>query len=137
MVYYHGIDIFQIQPDAVLSQDNPDSGVKYTVLDTVYNARIISIEADVTWTVGPTPLEIYLTIDGQAIRHYFTDPVTATEYFCQTSAGDAANIQYMTVTALPLYRTYLTEGRSVKVEEETTGGTVQNLSARVKYALRR
>jgi len=40
----------------------------------------------------------------------------------------------LVTTDVEVTRSFLLEGRSVKVEAETTGGTVSNLSATVKYA---
>lgn len=120
------------QPDAAISQANPVSGTKYTVLDTVKNARIISIAVWVTWTVQPAPLEIHITIDGIALTCNFTSPVSTTPYSVQNVATDAGFI--LATPLLDAYRAFLLEGRSIKVEAEITGGTVSNLSARVKYA---
>jgi len=121
------------QADATLSQDNPVSGTKYTVLDTTKNVRIIGIEIDCTWTVQPTPLEIHVTIDGIAMIFAQTNPVSATPYRALLNPAYAADNQFMTA-ATNLDVPFLIEGRSVKVEVETTGGTVSNLSAKVKYA---
>lgn len=127
--------LFKRQADATLSQANPTSGTKYTVLDTTKNVRIISIEVNVTWTVQPTPLEIHITIDGQTITHGQIDPVSTTNYFCYRHPAHAASSQQMTST-LAVYQApaWLYEARSIKIEAETTGGTTSNLSARVKYA---
>ena len=124
------------QDDATLSQANPTSGTKYTVLDTIANVRIISISVQCTWTVQPTPLEIHITIDGKTITHTFANPVTATDYVAFINPTKAATAQGLSATdptdlGLPAF---LREGRSVKVEAEITGGTVSNLSSRVKYA---
>jgi hypothetical protein len=125
--------------DAVLNQATPVSGTKYTVLDTTRNCRIHSIVAKVTWTVQPTPLEIHLTIDGEAFVATQANPVTATDYaLAQSVATDmlAAVAGVFTtaynVDALPIYNY---EGQSVKVEVETTGGTVDPLECRVKYSV--
>ena len=133
--------VFQQMPDATLSQATPTSGLAYTVLDTTKRVHIYSITASVTWTVQPTPLEIHITIDGQTITHLVANPISAANYVTIKSAvGDssAANAQVLhpvatgyTVDAFPVQY----EGRSVKVTAETTGGTVTNLSARVKYAV--
>lgn len=121
------------QPDATLSQANPVSGTKYTVLDTqqAQKIRIIGISVQCTWTVQPTPLEIHITIDGQTVTFTFTDPVTATDYFAKNASANAETDQELNVTEPTV--AFLREGRSAKVEAETTGGTVSNLSARVKW----
>ena len=127
-------DVFKLQTDASLSQATPTSGTKYTVLDTVKNVRIIGIVASVTWTGQPTPLEIHVTIDGQAYTFTVTDPVSATKYYARLLSGNAITAQPLVTTDVEVTRAFLLEGRSVKVEAETTGGTVSNLSATVKYA---
>ena len=127
-------DIFKQQPDATLNQANPASGIKYTVLDTTKNARIIGISVQCTWTVQPTPLEIHLTIDGEAYIFTITDPVSVTDYYCMFQANRLPTQQILAVTSPLTYGTFLIEGRSVKVEAEITGGTVSNLTARVIYA---
>jgi len=126
---------YQHQADAVLSQANPVSGTKYTVLDTVKNARIIGIAVQVTWTVQPTPLEIHLTIDGQSFVFSKADPASATWYVCTFNFTTAETAQLLTTTVAEARRqAFLVEGKSIKVEAETTGGTTSNLSARVRYA---
>lgn len=139
MVTYHGVDIFRHQPDAVLTQANPNTGVKYTVLDTIRDVRIISAIANVEWTVQPTPLELHFTIDGQAVAHIKDAPVTATDYFVDTQGGMvlAGNQHGMQAFTANRDTPFVFEGRSIKIEAETTGGTTQSLDARVKYALRR
>ena len=120
------------QPDATLDQANPVSGTKYTVLDTVRNARIKSISVRCVWTVQPTPIELWVTIDGQTIRHRFDNPETAKSYYALKAKGLDANNQGLSLSSES--EAFIYEGRSVKVEAEITGGTVSNLSARVKYA---
>jgi len=127
------------QPDAVLSQANPVSGTKYTVLDTTKNVRIISIACDVTWaTTQPTPLEIHVTIDGVAYNYYKADPVTATDYYAYPHPEKAENVQQpMSSTKADISRrAFLMDGKSVKVEIEITWATTQPtpLVCRVKYA---
>ena len=124
--------VFQHQADATLSQNNPVSGTKYTVLDTTKNVRITGVSAKCTWTTQPTPLEIHLTIDGQAINFSLNNPVSATPYEPYFSKDTSDG--YLTGSDFIYSRAFLVEGRSVKVEAEITGGTVSNLTARVKYA---
>jgi len=122
----------EYQADAVLSQANPVSGTKYVVLATTKNARIMSIHIVCTWTVQPTPLEVHLTIDGLTITGGFVNPVSTTSYYARHSA--LAQSLYISTADPSAYMAFLMEGRSIKVEVEITGGTVSNLSARVKYA---
>jgi len=122
------------QADATLNQANPVSGTQYEVLATTPNARIYGIMVMVTWTVQPTPLEIHVTIDGRSLNFSQVDPVSATPYMAWFSPGRAENLQYLITIAAQNIPAFLLEGRSVRVQVETTGGTVSNLSARVKYA---
>lgn len=122
------------QADATLSQANPVSGTKYTLLDTCKNCRIIGIMAKVTWTVQPTPLEVHVTIDGQTITHTKTNPASATNHFAEVWQGAAEDAQGLPDTDIGMRRNWVYEGRSIKIEVETTGGTVSSLDARVKYA---
>ena len=123
--------VFQHQADAVLDQANPVSGTKYPVLATTRNCRLISISAVCTWTVQPTPLEIHVIIDGITRTFSVTDPVSTTEYTGEIWPPSA---EVLTVAAFSISRAFLLEGRSISVTVEITGGTVSNLSARVKYA---
>jgi hypothetical protein len=127
---------FQRQADATLSQANPVSAQKYTVLATALNVRILSIEAAVTWTVQPTPLEIVVTIDGQTIVYSKDNPASATAYFAVTAGANTALFQALSVTDGAITRSFLMEGRSVKIEARTTGGTVSLLTSKVKYEQR-
>lgn len=122
------------QADATLSQTNPVSGTKYTVLDTTKNVRVRSIAVKCTWSVQPTPLEIHITRDGQAIIHSIVNPVSNTWYEC-VIYSNYGELNQLLVAATSANRVIpLCEGRSVKVEAEITGGTVSDLSARMKYA---
>jgi len=127
----HGINYHKPprqQPIGTLTQANPVSGTKYTLLDTVTNVRVQGIEAEVTWTVQPSPLEIHLTIDGFSRTIQKANPVTATPYYWDVWLG------IILATALR-HVPFFFEARSLKVELETTGGTVQSLDGRIAYAL--
>lgn len=122
-----------LQADATLSQANPVSGTKYTVLATASMTRIEGVAAKVTWTVQPTPLEVHGTIDGIDITFGYANPVSATNYYISdfsVNAHNAMNGQGLSGSSAT-YKNRI-EGRSVKIEAETTGGTSQNLTARVK-----
>ena len=120
------------QADATLNQANPVSGTKYEVLPETKNVRIIGISVECTWTVQPTPLEVHITIDGVPILCSKTDPASAIPHFAGLNATMSGGT--LDDTTYDPRRTFLLEGRSVKIEVEITGGTVSNLSARVKYA---
>ena len=127
------------QADAVLNQSNPVSGTKYIVLDTTKNVKILSVFVSVAWTGQPTPLELHVTVDGITKRFVRNNPASATAYIPQSNPDTAPASQYLVTTAdaaLPyLLKTMdIINGRSVKIEAEIIGGTVSNLSARVKYA---
>lgn len=125
------------QTSAVLDQANPISGTKYTVLNTTKNVRIICIMADVAWTVQPTPLEVYVTIDGNTIRHYINNPATLTPYGASVVEHQPEGYQLLSAAnGFAPYRAFLYEGRSIKVEAEITGGTVSTLHVIVQFAKR-
>jgi len=122
------------QADATVNQANPVSGTEYEILPTTRNVRIIGIAAWVTWTVQPTPLEVHITIDGQTLTFAKSDPVNGTRYNLELDPGLAENAGLLTIWSTETTRAFDFEGRSVRITVETTGGTVSNLSARVKYA---
>ena len=126
--------VFEHQADATLDQANPVSGTKYEVLSTTKRVRIKAIIVKVTWTVQPTPLEIHLTIDGISHTASFSDPESAKNYYVRFYPYDSQNSYGLDGTPYDHERAFMSEGRSVNVEAEITGGTVSNLSARVKYA---
>ena len=137
----HTEKCFEHQPDATINETNPGSGTKYewsrdgtqaNKLGTKKRVRIISIAVKCTWTVQPTPIEAHVTIDGQSFLASFTDPNTNTWYYV---VNEPSSVNMVLTTTSPIHRSFLLEGRSVKVEAEITGGTVSNLSARVKYAV--
>jgi len=128
------------QPDAVLSQANPVSGTKYTVLDTTKNIRIISIMAKITWaTTQPSPLEVHITIDGQTLSFHKNNPVSAATYLVSNTPTQPENSQALQEANGSIEdsdKAFIYEGRSVKIEAEITWATTQPtpLVCRVKYA---
>jgi len=125
----------QHQVDATLNQANPGDGTQYEVLATTRNVRIYAIEIRCTWTVQPTPLELHVIIDGVTMTFAFTDPVSNTAYAPRFFDYRAAPADQALVGAAAetWSKAFLVEGRSVRITAEITGGTVSNLSARVKY----
>jgi len=128
-----GVNIFGHMPDATISQSNPTSGTKYTILNTTKNARILGVGVKCTWTVQPTALKIHLTIDGQNSTAATVNPINNTWYMIYWSEPYAnpdlgSSIQMHR-------RAFFVEGISIKIEAEITEGTVSELSARVKYAV--
>lgn len=136
----HGAHIkyaWQQQPDAVLSEVNPVSGTPYGVgalAAAVEDVRIISAVATVTWTVQPTPLEIHIAIDGVNITHFVDNPISTQYYDAKLSGGTSEATQPLDAASLGQYRAFLYGGQSIAVTAETTGGTVSNLSCRIKWA---
>lgn len=129
------------QADAAYTKAAPTSGDKYTVLDTTKKVRIISIMVKVTWTVQPTPIEVHITIDGNAIIHTQANPVSAQPYVAALDPTQDLSTQHLAIVGAADLKTglpsFIYEGKTVKVEMETTGGTVSGLSGLVKYAVLR
>jgi len=121
----------EYQADATLNQVNPTSGLKYTVLDATPLCRLITVQASITWTVQGN-LEFHVTVDGVPVTTLVATPASTEKQYLQL-AGSGADWMIEN-SDKNQYRPYLIEGRTIKVEVETTGGTVSNLSARVKYA---
>lgn len=126
-------EVFVDQDDAYLDQANPVSGTKYAVLDTTKNVKIYAIFVYVVWTVQPL-VEVHVTIDGKVTTFTKADCITATAYYAKKNSATAETDQGLDTTDYIVYSSYLKEGQSVKVEAESTGGTVSSLKCRVKYA---
>ena len=123
------------QGDVVLNQANPTSGLPYAVLPESLYVRIYSIASAVTWTVQPTPLQVHLDLDGVDITHGQGNPATGTYYGSYVTEDAAEGGQQMgAANAYTPRRAFLYEGKRCTIHAETTGGTVQNLDARVKWA---
>jgi len=140
------IQMMQQQADSVTIIAAPVSGTKYewrtgatgagAALGTQKNVKIISADALITWaTTQPDPLEVHITIDGNAITHIMNNPVTANNYEAQISKHAAESGQALVALNNDRYMN-LYEGRSVKIEVEITWATTQptNLTMRVKWA---
>lgn len=129
------------QLDLTVNETPPTLGLPYVLLPATAKVRIISLFAQCTWTVQPSPLEIRLTVDGQTLLFSVSNPVTATPYVAYIDAVQADNasflIAYGQVDEYRAGRGFLLEGQNVYAEVEISGGTVQNLLARIKYALLR
>lgn len=134
------------QGDSYFSQANPVSTTLYpwkdestgNLLGTQKNVRIISVAAYVTWAVTqPTPLEIVCTVDGKTIIFVKGSPISAMPYTGYLSGELAENNQQMAEGAgLLINRSFLLEGRSVKVEARITWAVTQPTPfvLRVKWA---
>ena len=139
---YPGLQVFQHQPDATLSQDNPTAGVRYAVLGTgvamgvgVGNARIIWMCVKCTWTEAPANLQLYVLIDGVEVMYAFAAPVSDQWYEFEAWYTISPHATLKAVDAEPKPAFHL-EGRDVLVMAEVVGGISSNLSARVKWARR-
>lgn len=125
---------YERQADAVLDQANPVAGYQYEVLATTRNVRIYSITIQVTWTVQPSPLQVWITIDGQTYECFRIDPVTATPYQLHTFRIDL-NRNMIDVASGVTPSGFVLEGKSVRVQAETVAGTSSNMTCRVKYGV--
>lgn len=127
----------QHQADEVVTQASPVSGTIYTILDTVHNCRLIAASAKVVWTVQPN-LQIHVIIDGNTLTGTHATPITNTgyEFIIRPDETELGGTLYISSGPYGPYRAgILLEGKSVKVQMETTGGTTSSLVGRVKYAL--
>ena len=124
------------QPAAIINIANPVSGTQYLILGAIPNARIIDAAIWCTWTVQPTPLELYTTKDGIPLRWSFANPATAVYYYPSgMDARNPDNNMALDVTRYGAYRAFLMEARNVGPwYAEITGGTVQSLQAIIKYS---
>jgi len=124
-----------LQADGVVTETPPTSGLPYTLLDTAQKVRIIGIGAQCTWTVQPTPLEVHINIDGRAETATMANPVTATPYCVRKWAEHNAGMFTLDTVSHIHSRAFMIEGTNIEVLIEITGGTVSNLTARIKYQL--
>lgn len=133
MTKIYPLTIAKLQPDAILDQNNPVSGTQYPLLAAVKNAQIISIMTYVTWTVQPD-VEIHGTIDGIAVRWFIAAPVSDTVYMAELwRPNDLWNSQRLVTTNFTAYGSKIIPCNSIKLDAETTGGTVSKLYAIAKW----
>ena len=132
-----GKESYEHQVDLVLNQAAPISGTMYEVLPVTSKVRIIALEADVTWTVQPTPLQIHVITDGVTVIYTIANPASGTFYQARHRVYAVEATQALAAIVTDDLQCFLLEGKSIQVLAETTGGTVSNLSCRVKYALLR
>ena len=126
--------LYEYQDDATLVQDDPVSTEINPVLLASDKVKVYSISASVTWTVQPSPLEIIVIIDGTTtILHVQEDPVSEQEYSAILLAGEPPWLQGMDTTGLASSRAFIYEGHNVAINARTTGGTVSNITCRVKW----
>ena len=120
----------KLQPVAVLQQAAAVQNTWYTVLDTTKNCRLINVV--MTMQTANEDLELRLTIDGVVWVGGQANAVAGTDYLCFISYyGAALNI---TTTDYSIYRAFLIEGRSVKVEiRKTSANGANRLDGHVIY----
>jgi hypothetical protein len=122
----------------VLNQANPVSGTPYPVLAATEDVMIISIVASVTWTVQPSPIETHVLLDGETITHTQPNPVSGIRYYAVIAPESDETTQgldlFDDMNFNAYHREYVHLGQSAAITAETTGGTVSNLSCRVKWA---
>jgi len=138
MSSYYGSDrAWELQPDAVISQANPGSGTQYPVLAAQEApVRIYAAITSVTWTVQPTPLELHGIFETRAYPMTRGNPVSGTDYFM--SKNEAAEGFWLGTDITVMNRAaFLVDIRNMGgIVGEVTGGTVQNLDVRIKWALK-
>ena len=119
---------------AVLNQAAPVQNTWYTVLDTTLNCCVISIAALVA-TADET-LEVKATVDGVTIAAVSLAATFNTTYYVKLLTTETGGyLQLQASDGYAVYRAFLFEGRSVKVEiRKTTATGAGNLKCCVVYA---
>jgi hypothetical protein len=122
------------QAIALLAQAAAVQNTWYTVLDTTLNCRVIGV--CVAMSVAIETLQMRITIDGNILSGEQAAAVVGTIYHGILLQTNLAQNLTMTST-VPLTRSFLLEGRSVKVEvRKTTAVGAGTLTASVVYAKR-
>ena len=122
------------QPQAFLAQSNPVSGFRYEVLPLTKNVRVVHMAAQASWTVQPSPLELFMTVDGEIFRFFRNNPGNNTWYFPIYQAFASHENGILTTTGPYNERAFLIEGSEVEISLELTGGTATNIRSRVTWA---
>lgn len=125
--------IFEDQPHAIISQDNPENGKLYIILNTTKNVRIKSIFARIIWTVQPLWLQVVVTKSKTATVYNIDSPDSNIPYFACVAADELTE-ELLVTTDDSGSRAFLTEDRSIKVGIRCSGGTVTNISSIVKWS---
>lgn len=120
------------QPMAELDQASPGDGTTYDVLPVDELVRLLGFSARCTWTVQPTPLECFVTIDGNTLTFKKSNPVSNTWYYGNLVYSAAENNLPMGTGQFQW--AHVLEGRSVQLESEISGGTVSRLQTRAYWA---
>ena len=125
-------DVFKQQPDGWLIKAEPDDNTLYPVLEAKKNVRIIGAVVKCIWSVEPIAVELVMIVDGKTYVFIKNSPATDTWYGAiEIDVSDALDTQ-MDITVMTK-QAFLVEGRLVMVDMRVLGGTVSNLSGRVKW----
>jgi len=124
------------QEDVVLNQANPVSGTQYVVLPETTYVWIYGSEAEVTWTIAVTNLQLHYTLDGIVITHTVAAPVSGAPHSIYKTVGSQA----LAPAGQPLVAAYgnttqrvVYKSKVCSITAECTGGTANPLEARIKY----
>jgi len=127
---------YKHQSEEASSQAAPVQNTYYTILDTVLNCKLISVNVSVA--LAGEDLQVRITVDGNV---YVSDAVAVGigADFMVEHAPTITALQKFTLTAVAVTNVpFLEEGRSVKVElRKTTAAGAGDLSWRVRYAARK
>jgi hypothetical protein len=123
---------FQHQPDAVLSQVDPDQDQWYPILEETRECRLYSLTV-LVWTTNET-LEVRITIDGVVLPGS-VEATHTTYYYVHHQLYASGLTVDGNIFLLGKYTPL--EGRNVKVEvRKTTDNGSGTLDARVVFAKR-
>ena len=120
--------MYQHQPDAVLSQVNPVSGVWYNVLPATDDVMCIDCASFVTWAVTQPNIKLRITIDGIIRVFSFVLPVSNAWYVPSLGAyASIANYDMLTENStIPVYRGIgLMEGQNVAIDAQVNWAVTQ------------
>jgi hypothetical protein len=125
--------IYVIQPDVYVTQNNPVSDQVYTILAPTANVEIVSLEVRVVWTVTqPTNLRVIVTVDGVVQTYTFASPVSGSSYQPNLTASLLSAALVMTAATTPQIGNKLAfeamSGRTVQIQIAVTWATTQPTS---------
>ena len=125
------VGMFEYQAPATLNQAAPVQNTWYTLLDTESNVRIYHICVGVEDT--NETLEVQITIDGETIAADDEACTHSNTYHAwifpnAINRTDLVKLIIHTTTDVSIYKGFLIEGKSVKVEvRKTTAAGAGNL----------
>ena len=132
---YGGKHFWVLQADVVLNQANPVSGTQYVVLAETTFVGIRGGAAQCTWTVQPTPLELHHVLDGIDLLSQRVNPASATYYFLAEASWPTGLLQdLIAIDYAERSKGYIFEATTALFIGEVTGGTVQNMTIRLKWS---